>query len=259
MTREERSMIGPGPDPNASEVMAAVDEALQGLELEPGETAEILGFANDEIPHVLTPETSYFILGSYRSPYIQRLRIVQNELNKRHRTYPFLMGDLREIDNDRLPTFRIRFHLLAVYSDFIVAVFEQDAGGEITELGKISTTPFFDDSYALPRDFVWMTERRIDTLEDVFAASAAIYFNDDLDPQAVDEELGTLVSSAQEAGVDVTRDEVDAHLDERDGDDGESVSYSWVHLNEFRLFELHDRCFPWSTPDDLRSVVDELP
>jgi hypothetical protein len=252
-------MTDPGPDPNASEIMAAVDEALQGLELEPGETAEILGFANDEIPHLLTPEPSYFILGSYRNPYIQRLRIVQNELNKRHRTYPFLMGDLREIDSDRLPTFRIRFYLLAVYSDFVVAVFEQDAGGEATELGKISGTPFFDDSYVLPRDYSWMTERRLDSLEDVFAAAAAIHFNEELDSDAVDDELGALVASAQKAGVDVTRDKVDAHLDKWAGDDGESVSYSWVHLNEFRLFELHDRCFPWSTADDLRSVVDELP
>jgi hypothetical protein len=249
-------MPDPGPDLSAGDVMAAVDEALQGLELEPDETAEILGFANEEVPHLLTPEPSYFILGSYRSPYLQRLRIVQNELNKRHGTYPFLMGDLREIDNDRLPTFRIRFYLLAVYADFIIAVFEQDAGGEVTELGKISATPFFDDSYVLPRDYAWMTERRIDSPEDVFAAATAIHFNEDLDPDGIDEELGRLVTSAQKAGLDVTREDVDIHLDERDGD---SVSYSWVHLNEFRLFELHDRCLPWSTPDDLRSVLDELP
>jgi hypothetical protein len=252
-------MADPGPEPPARDVMAAVDEALQGLELEPDETAEILGFANEEVPHLLTPESSYFILGSYRSPYLQRLRIVQNELNKRHGTYPFLMGDLREIDNDRLPTFRIRFYLLAVYADFIIAVFEQDAGGEITELGKISRTPFFDDSYVLPRDYAWMTERRIDAPEDVFAAAAAIYFNEDVDSDAVDEELGTLVTSAQKAGVGVTREDIDVHLDERNGADGDSVSYSWVHLNEFRLFELHGRCLPWSTPEDLRSVPDELP
>jgi hypothetical protein len=148
---------------------------------------------------------------------------------------------------------------LAAYADFIVAVFEQDAGGEVTELGKISATPFFDDSYVLPRDYAWMTERRIDALEDVFAAAAAIYRHEDLDPDAVDEELDSLVTSAQKAGVDVTRDTVDVRIDERDRADGEDVSYSWVHLNEFRLFELHDRCFPWSTPDDLRSVVEELP
>jgi hypothetical protein len=239
--------------------MAAVDEALQGIDLEPGETSEILGFANEEIPHLLTPEPSYFILGSYRSPYLERLRIVQNELNKRHGTYPFLMGDLGDIDSDRLPTFRIRFYLLAVYSDFIVAVFEQDAGGEITELGKISATPFFDDSSVLPRDYSWMTRRRLESREQVFAAAAAIHFTEDMDPETVDHALGTLVASAQKAGVDVTRDDVDAHLAERAGDEETGVSYSWVHLNEFRLFELHDRCFPWSMPEDLRSVVGELP
>jgi len=28
-------------------------------------------------------------------------------------------------------------------------------------------------------------------------------------------------------------------------------SYSWVHLNDFRLFELHGRCYPWTTVDEL--------
>jgi len=125
-----------GPPENAAEIMDQVDETLQGLELEPHESSEILGFANREIPHLQTPETSYFVLGSYRDPFIRRLRMVQNELDKRFGTYPFLMGDLREIDSDRLPTFRIRFHLLAAYTDHIVAVYEQDAGGEVTELRK---------------------------------------------------------------------------------------------------------------------------
>lgn len=135
-------MGDPGPPPNANEIMEQIDEALQGLELEPHESSEILAFVNREVPHLQTPETAYFVLGSYREPFVRRVRIVQNELDKRLGTYPFLMGDLREIDIERLPTFRIRFSLLAAYADYIVAVYEQDAGGEITELGKISPTPF---------------------------------------------------------------------------------------------------------------------
>lgn len=252
-------MTAPDPPENAAEIMECVDEALQGLELEPHESSEILGFANQEIPHLKTPETSYFVLGSYRDPFIRRLRIVENELDKRLGSYPFLMGDLREIDIDRLPTFRIRFHLLAAYADHIVAVYEQDAGGEVTELGKISSTPYFEKSVVLPRDYTWMTDRNLETRADVFAAAVNIYFNDDLDPEAVENELDALVTRASGNGVDISVDELAERITEREQAEREAVSYSWVHLNEFRLFELHDRCFPWSEPDELRNVVDDVP
>jgi DNA-binding IclR family transcriptional regulator len=235
------------------------EEVLQGLELEPHESSEILSFANQEVPYLQTPETSYFILGSYREPYVRRARIVQNELDKRLGTYTFLMGDLREIDIDRLPTFRIRFCLLATYADYIVGVYEQDAGGEITELGKISTTPYFEDSYVLPRDYAWMTDRNLETLEAAFAAAVNIYFNEDLDPDDVEDELGTTATEARRNGVDISTEDLFDLIEEREDTAEEAVSYSWVHLNEFRLFELHGRCFPWSDPDGLRDVVDQLP
>lgn len=252
-------MSEPGPPPNAAEIMEQVDDTLHGLELEPHETSEILGFATREVPHLQTPETSYFVLGSYRDPFIRRLRVIQNELDKRFGTYPFLMGDLRGLDIDRIPTFRIRFALLAAYVDYIVAVYEQDAGGEITELGKISSTPYFDKSYVLPRDYGWMTDRKLGTREDVFAAAVNIYFNDDLNSKAADEELNALVTAAYQSGIDVTKETILDRIENRKDAAEEAVSYSWVHLNEFRLFELHDQCFPWATPEDLREIVTELP
>lgn len=252
-------MSDPGPPPNAAEIMESVNDALQGLELEPHETSDILGFANQELPHLHTPEDSYFILGSYRDPHLRRLRIVQNELDKRLGTYPFLMGDLPELDLDRLPVFRIRFTLLATHADTIVAVYEQDAGGEVTELGKISTTPYFDKSYVLPRDYTWMTEQHLDTEADVIAAAATIYFNDDLDDAAIEDEIDSLTTAATKNNIDLTAAAVIDRLADREDSEHAPVSYSWVHLNEFRLFELHDRCFAWSTPDGLRDSVDEVP
>ncbi|SHH54087.1 hypothetical protein [Halobaculum gomorrense] len=252
-------MTDPGPPPNAAAVMEGVNEALQGIELEPHETSEVMGFANRELPHLHTPEDSYFVLGSYRDRYLRRLRIVQNELDKRLGTYPFLMADLPELDIDRLPVFRIRFVLLATHADTIVAVYEQDAGGEVTELGKISTTPYFGSSYVLPRDYAWMTERNFDTEADVIAAAATIYFNDDLDEPTTEDELDSLVATAHENDISLTTSEIIDRLQSREDGKHAPVSYSWVHLNEFRLFELHDRCFAWSNPDDLRDAVDEVP
>lgn len=252
-------MSSPGPPPNAAEIRDHVDRALQGIELDPDETSEILHFANEEIPHLQTPETSYFVLGSFRSPYKRRLRIVENELNKRLGAYAFVLGDIRHLDIPRLPTFRIRFYLIAPYADVITAVYERDAGGEVTEIGKISETPFFKDSYVLPRDYAWMTDRHLQNKEDVFAAAIRIGLNPDLETDNVEQEHRELVKNARSNGIDVSIDEVRDRVEERKEEDSDITSYSWVHLNEFRLFELHGRCFAWADTEDLRSVIDQIP
>ncbi|WP_138006499.1 hypothetical protein [Halalkalirubrum salinum] len=252
-------MASPGPPPNAADIKEHVDQALHGLELDPHETSEILNFANEEVPHLQTPETSYFILGSFRSPYERRLRIVENELNKRVSTYAFVLGDLRDIEIPRLPTFRIRFYIIAPYADTIAAVHEQDAGGEVTELGKISETPFFEHSYVLPRDYAWMTDRNLETKEDVFAAAVRIALNPDTEEETIEQELEALVENANSNGIEISIDELNDRIEEREEEGPDLTSYSWVHLNEFRLFELHDRCIPWADPDDLRTAVEKIP
>ncbi|WP_276280231.1 hypothetical protein [Halorussus caseinilyticus] len=250
-------MADPAIPPNADEIEAAVNEALHGLELEPHETASILGFANEELPHLQTPETTYYVLGSYRDPYVRRLRRVENELNKRLSAYAFVMGDLREIGLDRLPEFRIRFQLLAAYADYIVGVYEQDAGGEVTELGKISETPYFEKSYVLPRDYCWMTGENFDGKADVVAAAMEIWHSEDLTDEQTADELESLVAEAQESGIGVSKGELTDAVAEREHDN--TASYSWVHLNEFRLFELHGRCRPWVEESELRDSVDFVP
>lgn len=245
--------------PNAADIMARVNDALHGLELEPGETAAVLDFANQEVPHLQTPETSYLVLGSYREPFVRRVRLVENELNKRIGTYAFVLGDLRDLDIDRLPTFRIRFLLIASYADAIAAVYEQDAGGEVTELGTISETAFFDDSYVLPRDYAWLTGRRLDSEEAVISAALRVVSSPDLDDAETEDELMRLLEAARRSGLDISLSTLRERVDERLGDGPDVAAYSWVQLNEFRLFELHDRCFPWTTPEELRSAVDQIP
>lgn len=243
--------------PASSDVERIIDDALHGLELTPDEIATIIDFAGSELTHLQSTETAYFVLGSYRDPYIRRLRKVENELNKRLSAYAFVMGDLREIGLDRLPEFRIRFHLLASYADYVVGVYEQDAGGEVTELGKISETPYFEKSYVLPRDYSWMTGENFDGKADVVAAAMAIYHNDDLTDDEKESELESLAVEARENGINVSREELTDAIEEREDED--VVSYSWVHLNEFRLFELHDRCQPWVAEPELRDSVDIVP
>lgn len=252
-------MSDPSPPPDAGEIMTVVHEAVGGVELEPAEKREIWRFTQRELPYLRSQRTSYFILGSYRDPYLRRLHAVQNELTKQLGAYPFIMGDLLELPTDRLNTFDIMFSLLATYSDYIVGIFEKECGGESPELGEIDDPPYFDKSYVFPRDYAWVTDPNLESTQDVIQAALGIVFTDDLKPDEVHAEIESVVDRAQESGIDITADEVWNVIDDRVDDGEEPATYSWVHLNKFRKFELHDRCFPWTTETELRRAVVELP
>jgi hypothetical protein len=71
-------------------------------------------------------------------------------------------------------------------------------------------------------------------------------------PQAT---VQSLVNRAQESGLDIDEQKVWDAIDDRTDAGEEPVTYSWVHLNKFRKFELHERCFPWTTVDELPSLT----
>jgi len=251
-------MADPVPPPSA--IMESVNDALQGLEAQNLTKPRRFWGSPTENSHTFTRPKIRISSSAAIATHISDGSVSsRTKLDKRLATYPFLLADLPELDIDRLPVFRIRFTLLATHVDAIVAVYEQDAGGEITELGKISTTPYFKKSYVLPRDYAWMTEQNLDTEADVMAAAATIYFNDDLDDGTTEEELDSLITAATKNDINLTTPDVIDRLADREDSERAPVSYSWVHLNEFRVFELHDRCFAWSNQDDLRDVVDEVP
>jgi len=250
-------MTTPSVPPNAGRIMAAVRRALRGVDVGQAEAMRILSWVREETPAIYDgDQTTYLVLGSYREPHIRRLRAVSDRLNRRYGTYAFLIGDLADIDITRLPEFRVKFHLTAAFADYVAGVFEQDAGGEINELGKVSETEYFEKAYALPRAYRWATEPNLADEQDVFAAAAQIAAAEDGDDETTTAELEALVDRASAAGIDLTIKEVIAWLDEHDP---EVPSYSWVQLNDFRLFELVDRCSPWTTDSELLAATDELP
>jgi hypothetical protein len=252
-------MTEPSPPPDAEDIMTVVHKAVGGIELEPAEKREIWVFTRRELPYLWSQRTSYFILGSYRDPYIRRLRAVQNELTKQLGAYPFIMGDLPDLQADRLNTVDIMFSLLATYSDYIVGVFETESGGEAPELGEIGDPPHFDKSYVFPRDYAWVTDEYLDSNQHVIQAALEIAFADDLSEGEVKSKVGSLVNRTQDSGLDIDEQEVWDVIDDRAGEDEKPATYSRVHLNKFRNFERHHRCFPWTTEDKLRTLVDELP
>lgn len=252
-------MSDPTSPPDAADIMTLVHEAVGGVELEPAEKREIWRFAQHELPYLWSQRTSYFILGSYRDPYIRRLRTVQNELAKQLGAYPFIMGDLAELSVDRLNAFDIMFSLLATYSDYIVGIFEKESGGESPELGKIDDTPYFNKSYVFPRDYVWFTDTNLDSKHHVVQAAIEIVFTDDLTDQEKQTKIASLVDRAQNHDIDLTEQDIWDTVTEREEENSGPAMYSWVHLNKFRKFELHNRCFPWKTEEELRTAVTKLP
>lgn len=252
-------MSDPRPPPDAAAIMALVHTAVGDVELEPAEKREVWRFTQRELPYLWSQRTSYFILGSYRDPYIRRLRAVQNELTKQLGAYPFIMGDLVELPTDRLNAFDIMFTLLATYSDYIVGVFEKESGGEAPELGEIDDPPYFDKSYVFPRDYSWVTDANLDSKHHVLRAALEIAFTDELTEGEAQSKIASLVDRAQNTGIDVTAQEVRGVVADRKEEGDEPATYSWVHRNKFRKFELHDRCFPWTTEAELRTAVAELP
>lgn len=252
-------MSDPSPPPDAAAIMEHVHEAVGGLELEPAEKRDIWRFAQRELPYLWSQRTSYFILGSYRDPYIRRLRAVQNELTKQLGAYPFIMGDLVELPTNRLNTFDIMFSLLATYTDYIVGVFEKESGGEAPELGEIDDAPYFEKSYVFPRDYAWVSDTNLVSKQHVIQAAVEIAFTDELSDDERQTEITSLVERAQDADINISEQEVWDVVDERESEGNAPATYSWVHLNKFRKFELHGRCLPWTTEEELRTAVSELP
>lgn len=250
-------MTTPSVPPESGAIMAAVRRALRGVDVGPTEAMRILSWAREELPAVYErDQTTYLVLGSYRDPYVRRVRAVGDRLNRRYGTYAFLIGDLADVDVPRLPEFRVKFHLTATLADYVAAVLEQDAGGEVNELGKLSETAYFEKAHVLPRGYRWETGANIADRRDVFAAAAQIAAAEDVDDETRDAELAALVDRARDAGLDLAVEDLAAWLDEHDP---AVPAYSWVHLNDFRLFELQGRCHPWTTEADLLVRTDELP
>jgi len=250
-------MSAPSVPPNSGKIMKAVQQALRGLDVGSTEAVQILSWANSETPAIYDrDQTAYLVLGSYRDPYLRRVRAVSDRLNRRYGTYAFLIGDLSDIDLPRLPEFRVKFHITATLCDYVAAVFEQDAGGEINELGKLGETEYFEKAYAFPRAYQWETEDHLTDERDVIAAAAQISAATGIDDETKTAELEALVERADDAGIDISVDAMRTTLEEHDI---EVPSYSWVHLNDFRLFELHGRCYPWTTVEELLGATDDLP
>lgn len=243
-------MEDPSPPEHAAQLFEYVDHAIgEGVELEQEELHAILEFDANEIAPLRSPVTSYFILGSYRSPYRYRLRSAAHEL-KKIGAYTVILGDVKQLRTSRLPDEDIMFTLIAAFSSYIVAIYEKDSGGEAPELGEIDDPPFFEKAHVYVRDHDPNTDPNlelvVETLEDHFDSQ----FDDD------ERELRfTRRLAASDATV--SREEVEAIVERRVKENEPPASYSWPHKNKFKKLDLHGRFHSWVDPDAVPDLVVE--
>ena len=244
---------------NATRIYRALERALDGLTVPPDDIAEVNRFVNHELPQFEQPGvTTYLVLGSYRDEYGQRLRLFTAELNKPHAAIAVVLGDTYDLQTTVAPPFDVKLHLLAEYADYVAGVYEKESGGESPELGYVRTV-YHEKTHVLPRDYTGLTRSSIETTADVITAAFSVYYSD-TDESVKRNQLLSLLSEAQQSGIDISERELVTAIKEREEDlDEPPASYSWVHLNVFRFFELQERCYPWITVDELRSQADSLP
>lgn len=240
-------------------VYTAVKRALKGRStLTTSQWDNIAEYVNAEYDPLKRPDVlGYLILGSYRSGYRQRLRATQHEIEKSQTsTYPVVLGDTPDIQGiPKELNFFLRFHLLATGADEILGVYEKDSGGESPELGKVTAT-YFTETRVLPRGYTGLVADTLDSPTAVKEAAAEIYLADGPTDEQKRAELQGLLENARQNGVEISAEEIVAHLKQRDV---ASPGYSWVHLCEFRRLEREGRCHPWQLNQELRDIARNLP
>lgn len=244
---------------NTTRIYRALERALDGLTLPPDDIAEINRFVNHELPPFEQPGvTTYLVLGSYRNEYGQRLRLFTAELNKPHAETAVVLGDTYDLQTAVVPPFDVKLHLLAEYADYVAGIYEKESGGESPELGYIRTV-YSEKGHVLPRDYTGLTRDGLKTTTDVVTTALSIYYSD-ADEALKRDQLLSLLSEAQRGGIEITEQELVTAIKEREENFNDQLaSYSWVHLNVFRFFELQGRCYPWMSVDELRAHADSLP
>ncbi|GAB7018844.1 hypothetical protein JCM18750_17050 [Halostagnicola bangensis] len=252
---------------NSYAIYRAVDRIFEGISSSPqGDYHEVVRYMNEELPRFEQADSSYLILGSYRSAYGRRLREFANCLNMPTNAESIVLGDTIDLDTEVVPEFDIKINLLGEATDYIAGVYEKESGGESPELGVVRAL-FVNKTFVLPRDYTGLTRDSLETRENVIQAALAVYYADfdhiDSKQRVAEKkkaEIASLLTAAREEGVDITERELTDIIKERQSDiDEPPAEYSWVRLSFFKRFEAMDQCHPWTTMAELRDLVDEMP
>jgi len=239
-------------------IRRALTRVFDGLTVPQGDHHEILRFVNRELPRFEQSDTTYLIVGSYRSEYRIRLRGFAHALGMASNADTIILGDTIDLDTDVVPEFDVKLNLLSEGADFIAGVYEKEDGGESLELGFLRGV-FAQKTHVLPRDYAGLNRDRLDDRDDIRQAALEVYFSDGPEAKHREELLG-LLNIAEEEGIEINERELVDFLQERDGqEDSGPATYSWVHLSFFKRFDALEQCYPWFTETELIERSQDLP
>lgn len=254
-------MATPPTSSDAGRVYRALKRALGGdfstVNAPPEEFQSILQFMRSELLRFQQPTTSYLVLGSYRGRFLHRLRALAHELNKWIGHEAVVLGDTQSMELRTLPESEIKLHLLAEYATCIAATYEKESGGEVYELGVISSV-YFGKTHVLPRDYYGEQRSDASSREQVMAAALAIYHENSLSDAEKRSALTSLIDEAQSRGIEITSRAVVDVILQREQGLGPPAPYGWMFLGAFKKYDRHDRCHTWLTVKQLRKRASDI-
>jgi hypothetical protein len=159
--------------PGANELREVIEDCLGSMSISEEDLNNVLLFFLSEGAPLFSGQTTYFILGSYEKYQMRRLRLVENQLNRRPFAYSFLLcdlldsGDLKQdpqaAPSEKVPWTHVKFHLLMRYIDFSILVLEGRHAGPSVELGEImSQTSYFEKTYVFSRSYDSLSQEDIE-------------------------------------------------------------------------------------------------
>jgi hypothetical protein len=241
-----------------SYLLQAYNDILHGTELRPETSEALVAYMQSQHEHIYGPYQTYFVLGSYDPPFKYRLEIALDELNSRHDAYAYLLAPQPDPDlPDDLPGLKVKFYLHALYATAIPLVLEHNSGGALAEFGRVDRPFLLDRTYVFPRARAEHYDdlAALDSVDDYYARAVELAYH--YDGSTLDEKLTELVAHVQAGDVELDESGLEAFLQRELN--GRTPSYSGVLTDGFAHFEQLNRCFSWTTEDELRAALDNVP
>lgn len=233
-----------------------LNDVLYGLALDPVDSERLLSYMRDRYEHLFGPHSTYFVLGSYESPFKYRLDEALDVLNHRHNAYAYLLATQPDLDvSADVPALKVKFFLHALYADAIPLILEHDTGGAVAEFGRVERPELLDRTYLFPR----AQEERYDdeallTTRDAIRARAVelAYHADDFEA-----ELTALAEHARNREMDISAQDLESYVASELA--SRTPSYSGVITDALVHLEALNQCFSWTTTEELEEQLSHVP
>ncbi|SER81471.1 hypothetical protein [Natrinema salaciae] len=233
-----------------------LSDVLYGVDLDPVDSERLLSYMRERHEHLFGPHSTYFVLGSYEPPFKYRLDEALDVLNRRHDAYAYLLATQPDLDvSADVPALKVKFFLHALYAESIPLILEHDTGGAVAEFGRVERPTLLERTYLFPRsrEERYDDESVLTTRDAIRARAIELAYH----AAEFDAELAALADHARDHELDVSTQDLESYVETELG--GRTPSYSGVITDSLVHLESLDRCFSWTTTDELEEQLSTVP